>query len=367
MTIANHETLDKLSTLSPLAERLALAKAAYTTRRVDKGAIRTLIEAGVQPRPGDLLLARVIKIGHHKRLELEHGRLAPLFEGDEIVVCYGHRYAPDQFEAEVPEGLEECHLVAAGGIAALCLSRHSSARAPTVIQPLGLLGDDAGRPVNLADWALPPTAIQRPRPFVVAVAGTSMNAGKTTSAAHLIKGLVRSGLKVGAAKVTGTGSGGDRWLMKDAGALEVFDFTDAGFVSTYRASLAEIEEIQVRLIAHLRNSGAEAIVLEIADGLFQQETAALLQSPRFQANVDTILFAAADAMGASCGVEWLRQRQLPVVAVSGCLSASPLAAREAALATGLPVLGLEELAAPGIAVQFFESSTDWMARAAKVS
>lgn len=367
MTTANHETLEKLSTLSPLTERIALAKAAYTTRRVDRGAIRTLIESEAQPRPGDLLLARVEKLGHHRRIELEHGRLAPLFEGDEIVVCYGHRYAPDQFEAEVPENLEACHLVAAGGIAALCLSRHDKARIPTVIQPIGLLGDAAGRPINIAAWALPAAPLQYPRPFVVAVAGTSMNAGKTTSAAYLIKGLARSGLKVGAAKITGTGAGGDRWLMKDAGALEVVDFTDAGFASTYRASLAEVEEIQARLIAHLRNSGAEAIVLEIADGLFQCETAALLNSRRFQENIDAVIFAAGDAMGASGGVEWLRQRKLPVVAVSGCVSASPLAAREAAAATGLPVLGLEELAAPDIAVQLFERCTDWMARATKAS
>ena len=44
---------------------------------------------------------------------------------------------------------------------------------------------------------------------VLIVAGTAMNAGKTTAAARLIKGLQRAGLRVGAAKVTGTGAGGD--------------------------------------------------------------------------------------------------------------------------------------------------------------
>ena len=62
-----------------------------------------------------------------------------------------------------------------------------------------------------------------------------MNSGKTTTAAHLIKGLVQAGLKVGAAKLTGTGAVGDIWLMQDAGANLVLDFTDTGFPSTYRS------------------------------------------------------------------------------------------------------------------------------------
>lgn len=159
--------------------RLARAKAAYTTRRIDRQAIKTLL-TGIEPRPGDVVLARVVKLGQHTRIELEHGRRAPLFIGDEIVVCYGNRYAPDQFEAEVPADLDECHPVAGGGIAARCLARHGGMKTPTLIQPLGLLGGIDGRPINLADWALPEIASHRPRPLVLAVTGTAMNAGKTT-------------------------------------------------------------------------------------------------------------------------------------------------------------------------------------------
>ena len=363
MTVTAQEVRYQSSvhSLSAMAERLAQVKCSYNTRRIDKSAIRVLLDGDMRPVPGDLLLARITRLGHHKRIELEQGRRAPLFVGDEVMVCYGHRYAPDQFEAEVPSDLRECHLVAAGGIASLCLSLHDSARSPTLIQPLGLLGDLQERPINLSDWALEPAVCQRPRPFVAVVVGTAMNAGKTTSAAHLIKGLSRSGLKVGAAKLTGTGAGGDRWLMKDAGAVEVVDFTDAGFVSTYHASITELEEIQAKLINHLRNKGVEAIVLEIADGLFQKETAALLESARLRANIDVVIFAANDAMGACGGAEWLIQRNLPLVAISGCVSSSPLAAREASMATGLAVLGLEALAAPDIAVALFERCADWVA------
>lgn len=367
MTVTNNEMLKlHITPASELApSRLQAAKAAYTTRRVNKNAMKTLLQGDLTPHPGDLVLARVEKIGQHKSIELGSGRRAPLFEDDEIVVCFGHRYAPDQFEAEVPQDLGVCHLAAAGGIASRCLSRHERMASPTLIQPLGLLADANGIRLNLADWALKPVTTKRSSPFVVAVVGTAMNAGKTTSAAYLIKGMSRSGMTVGAAKLTGTGAGGDRWLMQDAGACEVVDFTDAGFASTYRVNIEALEDIQARLISHLSNGGADVIVLEIADGLYQQETAALLQSKVFQSNVDAVLFAAGDAMGASGGVEWLRQHGLPVVAISGCISASPLAAREAKYAAGLPLLDLDQLASADIAVQMFERFGDRVTAAAK--
>jgi hypothetical protein len=54
-------------------------------------------------------------------------------------------------------------------------------------------------------------------------------------------------------------------------------------------------------------------------------------------------------MGAADGVAWLRDHGLTVRAVSGALTASPLAVREAAEATSLPVLTAEALRDPAIA------------------
>ena len=322
--------------------RLTDVRVAYSARRVAREAMTTLLRGPIKPRAGDLVLARVDRLGQHQRIELPHGRRAQLYEGDEIIVCYGNRYAPDQFEAIVPDRLEECHLVAGGGIAAQMLSRHAGMKRPTTITPFGFVGDADGHRLNLADWGLSKPAATVTRPYTIAVAGTAMNAGKTTTAANLIKGLVKAGLKVGAAKVTGTGAGGDRWTLVDAGAHPVLDFTDAGYASTYRVSSSQVESIMIRLCGHLAAESAEFIVLEIADGLFQEETARLLASPTFATLVDGIVFAAGDALGALAGVEWLRRRHLPVLAVSGLLTASPLASREAA-ATGLPVLSQQQL------------------------
>lgn len=342
----NHNHAEQIVALNP--DRLAGVKAAHTTRRLPRERMSSIISGGVSPHTGDLTLARVDKIGKHTQLQLCNGRRATLFIGDEILACYGNRYAPDQFEAVVPANIGPCHLVAGGGVAAQALCWHERVAGPTCITPVGLVGDADGRRINVRDSILTPPPERRKRPFTVAVVGTAMNAGKTITAAHLIRGATRAGLKTAAAKVTGTGSGGDTWLMCDAGAEPVLDFTDLGFASTYLAAPLQVEAILDTLVSHLACTGADLIVLEIADGLCQAETAALLSSQVFFRNVDALLFAANDALGAAAGVRWLRERHLPVAGITGSLTRSPLALREAASATGLPVYHLGQLSDPAL-------------------
>ncbi len=326
---------DSISQLDP--NRLQRSKFSYTTRRIPQESIATLITGNLRPQSGELVLARVSGIGQHTRLERPDGRRCHLFIGDEIVVSYGHRYAPDQFEAVVPDNLAPCHLVAAGGVAGNMLNRHRKMKIPTHIKPLGLLGDVHGRRLNLNNFKLPSLPKPATTPLTLAVVGSSMNSGKTTTVANLIHGFTKLGMRVGAAKVTGTGAGCDYWKMKDAGAKVVFDFIDAGFSSTYKASLVELAEITETLIDNLAHSEVDIRIIEIADGLFQQETAALLSLPGFASLLDCILFASADSMGADAGVRWLQQKGLPVIAVSGVVTSSPLAAREIEAAIRLPV------------------------------
>ena len=335
---------------TPRRPALHTAKLAYSTRHVRLEAVGG-IRADVVPTAGDLVLAVITEVGQHKRLELRDGRRADLFPGDEIVVCYGSRYAPDQFEAEVPLRIEPCALVAAGGVAGRMVTAHDKVAEPTRIEPLGVLTTENGRPVNLRDWALPATEASRPAPPTIAVLGTSMNSGKTTTAAHLVRGLSRAGLRAGAAKVTGTGAGGDVWLLQDAGATPVLDFTSVGHVSTYRVAPSELEQVMITLHGHVAAAGVDVVVLEVADGLFQQETRALTASEAFAETVDGVLFASCDALGAALGVERLHRLGLRVLGVTGAVTASPLAAREAAAGTGLPVLGLEALGDGGAAAR----------------
>ena len=339
------------------ASDMASVKSAYTTRRVKLENRITLLNGNIAPKAGDLALAEVKRIGHHTRLELNNGRRARLFHGQKVLLCFGNRYAPDQFEAVVPERLGISHMAAAGGIIARVLSQHGKMKRPTKLRPLGILGDHRGNALNLTDFALKNVQVNRPRPLTIAVMGTAMNSGKTTTAAYLIRGLVNSGLKVGAAKITGTGAGGDIWFMKDAGAGPVLDFIDAGFASTYKVTSKQIEEIIEVLMNHLIDAGVEAIVLEFSDGLYQDEIADMLCTsaigteicrPIINPFIDGLIFAAHDAMGAKAGVKELQHSRLPVLALSGVITQSPLAVREAQEATGLPVIDAHTLSNPDI-------------------
>ncbi|MGH3727163.1 MAG: hypothetical protein ACRDTU_00235 [Micromonosporaceae bacterium] len=326
--------------------RLEKAKAAFTTRRVPRNRMRTLVSGTVRPRSGDLVLAAVTRIGQHRKIEQPNGRRAMLHVGDEILVTYADRYAPDQFEAQVPHDLGRAQLVAAGGVAATMLSRSRDVRNATDILPIGLVGDSYGRALNLSDFGLKAVKPDRPRPRTIAIIGTSMNSGKTTTIQHMVHSLSSAGVATGATKVTGTGSGGDYWVMLDAGALRMLDFTDAGLASTYRQPISTVERVVRQLVDHLTHARSDVNFVEVADGVYQRETALLLQSKVFHSLVDAVLFTAADAAGAAAGVAELRRAGLDVVGVTGRLTRSPLAIREAERAVELPVFTRAQLADP---------------------
>jgi Molybdopterin guanine dinucleotide synthesis protein B len=342
--------------IQPLdAVRVSRAKRAFTTRTVhplvSPREWTWSLVTGVVPRAGDLVLAQVTGIGQHAWLERPDGRRAAIYLDDEVVVAYGARYAPDAFEGVVPDDLGPCDLLAGGGIAGRCLSCSPKVSTPTQLAPAGLLATAAGVPLNLRDFAA--CSIDSPEPttrplHTVGVVGSSMNAGKTTALAGLVRGLARAGLRVGALKVTGTGSGGDLWRYHDAGAEWVLDFTDAGYATTFQVPVPDLERVASRLVDLVTQRGADVVVIEIADGIFQAETAALLMSPVVRLLLDGVLFAAGDALGAQAGAERLRSLGYDVRAVTGRFTATPLAVREA-VANGLGALTPLDLQLPDVA------------------
>ncbi|MEP7192658.1 MAG: DUF1611 domain-containing protein [Actinomycetota bacterium] len=363
LPVPRTEVSQALPGVEPLDfRRLALAKSAYTTRFVsrlidaDPRGYGLLTGEHVVPQAGDVVLARVRKLGQHGGIMRPDGRRALLFEGDEILVAYGDRYAPDQFEGEVPDNLGDTHLLAAGGLAGTVISAHSSMKAPTQIQPLGLLTDAVGV-VTLRGYA--PFATVEPedarglgrvgKPVVIGVLGTSMNSGKTTTVGSIVRGLTKAGLVVAAGKATGTGAGGDPMLFRDSGASRVLDFTDFGYGSTYRLEHQQVRALLVSLIDELASDNPDVVVVEIADGLFQAETARLVADPVFKAHVDKVVFAAGEALGATAGQMLLAGLGLPPVAISGMLTASPLAKHEAISSLDVPVLDKHELASAEVA------------------
>lgn len=346
---------------------LAQAKYAYSTRFVHAAAASSNFvidtDKTQQPLAGDVVLARVTEIGKHKRLEGPNSRRQTLFIGDPIVVSYGSRYAADQFLAVLPNDLGPCNLAAAGGLASEVIEQHDRIDFATELEPVGLLKHPDGRRVNVRDFAPHSfeTSVTTPTDEeaathipVFAMLGTSMNSGKSTTLACLAHGLVRAGLRVHVGKATGTGAGNDTHLFTDAGAHRVLDFTDFGYSTTFGLSYSEVEKIFTSLADELsKDTGSgrpDVIIIEIADGIFQGETRELLTSPNFVERVNNVVFSASDALGAVGGASILSSLGHNPLAVSGVLTASPLATREATAALDVPVLPTYDLCLPETAL-----------------
>jgi hypothetical protein len=173
-----------------------------------------------------------------------------------------------------------------------------------------------------------------------------MNAGKTTTVARLTNALHRAGHRVGALKITGTAAFGDYNSCLDAGAHCVADFVDAGMASTYRQPIARIETGMEILFGLAARRGCDVIVCEFADGILQQETAALMRSEAVRSRMGGFLFAAPDALSAAGACRTLDGMGIRPLAITGLLTQSPLASAEAEAATGLPAWTLDHLSDP---------------------
>ena len=334
-----------MTKMIPLTPALCdIAKWAFTTRRVHREDVHGLSFDFRSAKAGDLILCEIAEIGHHKKIQLAERRTSQSYPGDLVVLCLGDRYAPDQFLASAVIDDDLIDLVAGGGVAGRVDAASVFMEDPTRLKPMALLTDRRGQVLNVADYALPPLPANE-QVTVIGVFGASMNSGKTTAASSLAHGLMRSGYAVAGVKATGTGAFGDFNSFEDGGA-PALDFTDVGMATTFRMPLERIEAGFDTLVATAAARGAEVVVVEIADGVFQQETRAILKSSRIRDRLDGILFAAPDALSALGGVMVLRQMDLSPFAISGMVSCSPLATAEAAEVTALPILSREDLWSP---------------------
>jgi hypothetical protein len=320
----------------------AAMKWTYVTRTLPHGVSMTVGEWRRPPRAGDLVVGRITDIGEHDHVENRNGRRMRLHGGDLIVGALGNRYATDFYEGYVIDS-PSAHLLTGGGLIGTVVSSHDAHGEPTRVEIVGGLVGAQGEHLSTEDFAMPAPATPMRRPPTMVVLGSGMNAGKTTVAAAMIRGWTRAGLRAGAGKVTGSGSGKDRWEYLDAGAASVLDFLDFGMPSTFGYPGDRLAATMFAIRDRLAADGCEAIVLEIADGLLMPETARLLRVLRGE--VDGVVLATGDALSARAGIDILNDHGLPVRALSGMLSRSPLAAREALRATGLPVRTVAELAA----------------------
>ena len=171
-----------MTTLSSLnAHRLAQAKWAFSTRRVEREDAVSLLNTLGEAASGDLVLGRIERIGSHKRIQLAEGRASNLYVGDLVVLACGDRYAPDQFEGLGGAGSEAgCRHAGRRRRA----RPHAAAPCPHVAADAAScpLGTAEPTPPEVTSSTSPATRwMAAPRPdslTVIGVVGASMNSGK---------------------------------------------------------------------------------------------------------------------------------------------------------------------------------------------
>ena len=330
------------------------AKWAFTTRRVKRQDVAKLIVDFSIATPGDLVLARVERIGSHKRVQLTTGRPSHLYHGDLVVLVCGARYAPDQYEgfAEInPDGAD---MLAGGGLVGKMNASNKRMSGPTRVIPLGLLANKQGVPLNIDGYALS----EATRPFgltIIAAIGASMNAGKTTAVASLAHGLGRAGYRVATLKPTGTGAFGDYNAYIDAGAHYVADMVDVGMASTYLQPVSRIVAGLDTLLCSAQKANCDVAIVELADGIFQKETAALLDRTDIKSLFDGYMFAAPCAASTVGGCNILRSKGIKPSIITGMISCSPLAAAEASSELSIEITTKQNLCDPALAGSMLSS------------
>jgi hypothetical protein len=279
------------------------------------------------PRSGDVVAVRALTdSATYNMLELPTGRLAKINPGDVILGVLGRRRALKGFVGDVPATLDagdELHLLNMGGVIGLCAGHHSSLGDAIKVEVIGIVCDEEGRALNIADAALPLRSTLGATAPLVMIAGTSMNSGKTFAATELIKQATRAGLRIAAAKLSGVACLRDTLNMADHGAIATASFLDCGLPSTVGAE--DLAPVAKTVIAQLNESAPDLIVLELGDGILGgYSVESIFEDDELRAATVAIVFCASDYVGAWGGIELFRRRGLEVNLVAGSVTDSQM-------------------------------------------
>lgn len=316
---------------------------------VDDYTLNEKIVSDYVPVSGDVALFEVLSLGKHTTVQSPSKRNIHILEGDYLLAAFGSRYATGQFEGYVPEQPTLINdVLAIGGVVGQLKSKNAAYEhiPATQVRLIGYAQDRTGKVINtryLNTNRVPFNGEKPNEAKVILSVGSSMDSGKTTSAAYLCRGLKSTASNVVYIKLTGTVYTKDQDLAYDLGADFTLDFSDAGFPSTYMCTLPELLDLYQTLLSMASPAKPDYIVIEIADGLVQRETDALLRSADFMSTVNAVMLSCGDSLSAFYGIEYLGNLGHPPVALSGLFTMSPLLIKEVQNGCTVPVLDIKQL------------------------
>ena len=212
---------------------------------------------------GDFVIGEVIEIGgSNSCVELPSGRMMQLMNGDAIVGALGERHATLEATGTWRDvkGNRKMDLLTSAGLMGKLTSRSVFVTPLIKLEYKGHVFRK-NHHTNMMDYVSDFPLIPFDMPVILLV-GTSMSAGKTTSARIVARILKQMGYRVAGSKLTGAGRYRDILSIKDAGADEVYDFVDVGLPSSI-CPQKEYQNALYKLLSLIMRSKADVAVVEI--------------------------------------------------------------------------------------------------------
>jgi len=203
---------------------------------------------------GDYVVCKILDPGSNQlALELPSGRMRGVMGGEFIIGVLGERFATLEATGTWKNvgNNGNLHVLTAAGLLGKLTSK--SVFVPNMME-IKYIGHNSrkGQKVTMESFVKPVEPKKFTTPVVLLV-GTSMSAGKTTSARIVTNLFKIAGLRVVGAKLTGAGRYKDILAIHDVGADVVLDFVDAGLPSSICP-----KEIYRKKIVHLKNAISQA-------------------------------------------------------------------------------------------------------------
>lgn len=195
-------------------------------------------------------------------LELPNGRMRGIIGGEYIIGALGKRFATLEATGTWQQVGEdgEMSVLTGGGILGKLTSKSAFLPNLMKVSYKGHVSRE-GKKITM-DQFLPevePLAFNTP---VVLFVGTSMSAGKTTSARIVTNVFKSAGYKVIGAKLSGAGRYKDILAIKDVGANAIFDFVDVGLPSSICSPEVYEEKIEI-LLSCMAHQNADVAIVEV--------------------------------------------------------------------------------------------------------
>jgi hypothetical protein len=245
--------------------------------------------------------------------------MAHISKDDIIVGALGTRRALRGFVGDLPETIrvgDRLQILNLGGVIGVCVSGNRDLGEPLAVEVLGQVVNGGGRPLNIAEGAIPHAEHYEPKSPLIVVAGTCMAAGKTHAACEIIQKLSQNGRRLAAVKLTGVACLRDVLNMEDHGARAGYSFQDAGYTST--VDVEDMAGMAKGVLSHAARRGFDATVVELGDGIIgEYGVSGILKDAEILDATKALVLCANDLVAAWGGVERLRQRGIQVDVVSG--------------------------------------------------